>query len=147
MISGQKFEEEVPFTSISNSTACNCLLHCRLNKHYDRRHTGHGSCPELPVVCRAGYLSLQYSSHLSRVLQTKNKRKYKQTNKRFVRQRISHVDSHQTATKTLAGLIQGSFRKKIIRIAQRGTNRRKNVPRHSPLTERMEQVPYSCGEE
>ena len=85
IISGQKFEEEVTFTSISNSTACNCLLHCRLNKHYDRRHTGHGSCPELPVVCRVGYLSLQYSSHLSRVLQRKNKRKYKQTNKRFVK--------------------------------------------------------------
>ena len=59
IISGQKFEEEVTFTSISNSTACNCLLHCRLNKHFDRRHTGHGSCPELPVVCRVGYLSLQ----------------------------------------------------------------------------------------
>ena len=146
-MSGQNLEEEGTFTSISHSTACNCLLHCRLNKHFDRSHTGHGSCPELPVVCRVGYLSLQYSSHLSRVLQRKNKRKYTQTNKRFVTQRRSHVDSHQTATKTLAGLIQGSFRKKIISTTSRGTNRRKNVPRHSPLTERMEQVPYSCGEE
>ena len=85
IISGQNLEEEeVTITSISHSTACNCLLHCRLNKHFDRSHTGHGSCSGLPVVCHVGCLDLQCSSHLSRVLQRKNKRKYKQTNKRFV---------------------------------------------------------------